>query len=81
MRERIQIKHDLEENWQKAVNFIPLAGELIIYDGIIEDGQYIKMPQFKLGDGKTCINNLPFMQFVSEEKKNYAQDSTLIING
>ena len=48
MKERIQIKHDLEENWEKAINFVPLAGELIIYDGIIEDGKYIKTPKFKL---------------------------------
>lgn len=29
---RIQNKHDLEVNWKKATGFIPLAGELVIYD-------------------------------------------------
>ena len=29
---RIQLKHDTETNWNKAVNFIPKAGEMIIYD-------------------------------------------------
>lgn len=29
---RISQKHDLEINWLKAVHFIPMAGELIIYD-------------------------------------------------
>ena len=29
---RIQHKHDIEANWQKATNFTPKAGELIIYD-------------------------------------------------
>ena len=36
---RIQHKHDIEENWRKATNFIPKAGELIIYD-IDENGQF-----------------------------------------
>lgn len=29
---RIIHKHDTEENWNKAVNFIPQNGEIIIYD-------------------------------------------------
>ena len=29
---RIVHKHDLEINWEKATNFIPKQGELIIYD-------------------------------------------------
>ena len=45
MKERIQIKHDIAANWEKAKNFIPLAGELIIYDGIIENGEYIEKPR------------------------------------
>ena len=28
---RIQHKIDTEENWNKAVNFVPLKGEIIIY--------------------------------------------------
>ena len=39
MKERVQIKHDIAENWEKAVNFIPLPAELVLYDGIIEDGE------------------------------------------
>lgn len=81
MKERIQIKHDLEENWEKAINFVPLAGELIIYDGIIEDGKYIKTPKFKLGDGKTKINDLPFfMQQDVQKSKNYAENGILTIS-
>jgi hypothetical protein len=29
---RAQQKHDIEANWIKAINFIPLEGEIIIYD-------------------------------------------------
>lgn len=80
MKERIQIKHDLEENWQKAVNFIPLAGELIIYDGIIEDGKYIKMPKFKLGDGITKVNDLPFFMQEANKEKSHTDGTILIID-
>ena len=31
---RIAQKHDVEENWNKAENFIPKKGEIIIYDNI-----------------------------------------------
>jgi len=79
MKERIQIKHDLEENWQKAVNFIPLAGEFIIYDGTIEDGKYVKMPKIKIGDGKTKINDLPFTLTGQEKEKSYAEGNMLVI--
>ena len=53
---RIQNKHDTEANWNAAVNFKPLAGELIIYD---EDNAH-STPRFKVGDGNTLVNNLPF---------------------
>ena len=62
MKERIQIKHDIAANWEKAKNFIPLAGELVIYDGLIENGIYIEPPRLKIGDGKTKINDLPFIE-------------------
>ena len=79
MRERIQIKHDLEENWKKAVNFTPLAGELIIYDGVMENGEYIVTPRIKIGDGITKVNDLPFLN--TSQNKTYAEDNTLIIPG
>ena len=52
---RIINKHDTEENWSKA-NFIPKQGELIIYD--IDSTHDIE--RFKIGDGTTTVNNLPF---------------------
>lgn len=53
---RIQLKHDTEANWKKATNFIPLAGEVIIYD---KDSSH-NYVRYKIGDGTTKINNLPF---------------------
>lgn len=57
------IKHDTEENWNKAVNFIPQDGEMIMYDGILENGKYVQQPKFKIGDGKTKVKDLDFIQF------------------
>lgn len=54
---RIQNKHDTEANWNAAVNFKPLAGELIIYD---EDNAH-STPRFKVGDGSTLVSDLPFV--------------------
>ena len=53
---RIIHKHDTEENWLKAENFIPLKGELIIYD--VDDNN--ESPRFKIGDGETNVNLLSF---------------------
>ena len=54
---RIQQKHDLEINWNKAVNFIPLFGELILYD---PDENY-NYTRFKVGDGIKVVKDLPFV--------------------
>jgi len=56
MKTRIQNKHDTEANWNKAINFVPLDGELIIYD--IDDNN--SEPRMKIGDGQTTVTALPF---------------------
>lgn len=48
---RIVQKHDSSANWAKAVNFIPLKGEIIIYDDL---------NKIKIGDGTTKVNDLDF---------------------
>ena len=63
---RIIQKHDSETNWNKATNFIPKAGEIIIYD-TDETHHYCRI---KIGDGSTLINNLPFS--TEEEIESYA---------
>ena len=37
IKTRIQHKHDYEVNWIKAVDFVPLKGEIIIYDAETEE--------------------------------------------
>ena len=53
---RIIHKHDTETNWNKATNFIPKQGELIIYD---KDQKHSQI-RLKIGNGITKINDLPF---------------------
>lgn len=54
-------KHDTEENWLKAKNFIPLAGEIILYD---PDNTHDYTRQ-KIGDGIHNVNDLKFITNVS----------------
>lgn len=56
LKTRIRNKHDIEENWNKATGFIPMDGELIIYDA---DSTH-SYKRLKIGDGTTNVINLPF---------------------
>ncbi len=69
---RIINKHDIEVNWLRNSNFVPLQGEIIIYDREIDsDGSTSELPsnrtvpytyeRAKIGDGYTAVNNLPFV--------------------
>ena len=53
---RIIHKNDIEENWKKAINFIPKKSELIIYN---PDNTHAQA-RVKVGDGVTKVNDLPF---------------------
>lgn len=80
MKERIQIKHDIAANWAKAKNFIPLPGELIIYDGILENGIYLEQPKLKIGDGVHKLAELPFIEINSkvEQTTNYRYEDEIL---
>lgn len=56
-KSRIIHKHDIEANWNKAVNFIPDKGETIVYD--IDDNYSYE--RIKMGDGETTVIALPFI--------------------
>lgn len=62
-------KHDIEANWIIAGNaanpFIPLEGEIIVYDADDKHGAQ----RFKIGDGKTKITELPFRTDVIDVTK------------
>ena len=55
IKKNIIIKQDTTENWNKAKNFIPKENELIFYTDT---------EQYKIGNGKTKINDLPFLSNV-----------------
>lgn len=65
-KENTIIKKDTYENWSKAKNFIPKDKEIIVYTNM----------GMKIGDGKTTVNELPFIS-----QSSYSVDEgTLIIN-
>lgn len=61
---RIQHKHDIESNWNKAVNFIPKDGEIIIYD---TDENY-SYPRIKIGNGSSFLSDLCFIDEIKADK-------------
>lgn len=56
IKTRVMNKHETQEDWEKAVNFIPLMAEIIVYEA---DSVHTQA-RLKIGDGKTPINELPF---------------------
>lgn len=69
---RIQLKRDTTAHWNEAVGFIPLAGEIIIYDDyetksytIQEDNELvtrtINIPNIKIGTGNAYVQDLAFV--------------------
>ena len=67
IKTRIQSKNGTEAEWNLATNFIPLKGEVIIYN---TDGENI-FPRIKIGDGETVVGQLPFAnEEITEEEIN-----------
>lgn len=66
IKENTIIKKDTLENWRKAKNFVPKQGEIIMYQEI--------PTTFKLGDGVTKVNDLPFINSTS-----YMVDKDILI--
>ena len=52
LKTRIQQKIDTKANWDKAVNFVPLKGEIIVYSDL---------NKIKVGDGAKKVSELPFL--------------------
>lgn len=71
---RITQKHDIENNWEKATNFIPLNGEIIVYDS---DDSHAHQ-RIKIGDGVTKVNDLSFSIDYNETIIGLSIDGTTI---
>ena len=52
---RMSQKHDTEAHWKLAINFIPLKGELIIYD--VDENN--PNERIKIGNGVDFWKDLP----------------------
>ena len=85
LKTRITHKHNLEATWLTATNFLPKAGELIIYDPEVdEDGNTLALPKgrtkpytatrIKVGDGKHKLNELEFVSAY------FSESDDIIIN-
>jgi hypothetical protein len=65
IKTRIQNKHDTAANWHKATKFVPYLGEPIVFEPVLGE-VFNNLPfsptsRLKIGDGKTLVNNLPFV--------------------
>lgn len=66
---RVIQKHDTSANWKKATNFVPLKGEIIIYDDL---------NKIKIGNGGTVVNDLPFVTPTIPTKLSELTDDNVI---
>ena len=73
---RIVNKHDTQANWENAEDFVPMLGEIILYD-IDENYDYERM---KVGDGETTVGALPFVNgVISDEELNAICDANIYL--
>lgn len=75
---RIRSKHDTTANWNNAKGFVPLAGEIIIYDDyetktytVEEYGEIVtktvNIPNIKIGTGNAYVQDLAFVDQKTRE--------------
>ena len=69
---RIQLKRDTTQHWNEAIGFIPLPGEVIVYEDyetktytVEEYGQTVtktvQIPNIKIGTGNAYVQDLAFV--------------------
>lgn len=72
MQARIKSKHDTTANWNNTIGFIPMPGEIIIYDDyevktwtVEEYGETVTktayIPGIKIGTGNGYVQDLAFV--------------------
>lgn len=71
---RIQLKYDSYANWT-ANNPTPLSGEVCIVVIPAETGAVVQKPSilFKVGDGSTAFNSLPYVSAVAADVYDWAK--------
>lgn len=61
---RFKFRRDTTANWNAAIGFIPLEGEVIVYTDyktMEKDGQTITVPGIKIGSGNGYVQDLAFV--------------------
>ena len=75
---RIQLKRDTTQHWNEAIGFVPLPGEVIVYEDyetktytVEEYGETVtktvQIPNIKIGTGNAFVQDLAF---VDEKTRN-----------
>ena len=78
LKARVINKHETQKDWEKAVNFIPLLAEIVVYD---TDSTHTQA-RLKIGDGKTNVNDLPFIgESLNSVWGDFANNTTIPSNG
>lgn len=75
MRKEIP-KIESAQDWEKAINFIPKKEQIIIYDGVKENGKYIIPPRIKVGNGIHTVKELPFE---TDTNISYLEDQEMLV--
>lgn len=77
MKARVSNLHKTENDWKRLNNWVPEAGELVIYD---PDQQY-SYARLKVGDGKKTLKELSFFIDSAVETMLQQHRFTEIIDG
>jgi hypothetical protein len=72
VKTRIQLKNDTEQNWNKAIHFIPKRGEVIIYS-TDDTHPFFRL---KVGDGNSYVVDLPFVDASTIEGRRIISNTT-----
>ncbi len=75
---RIQLKRDTTQHWNEAIGFIPLPGEVIVYEDyetktytVEEYGETVtktvQIPNIKIGTGNAYVQDLAFVDEKTRE--------------
>ena len=73
------VKYDTTANWNAAVGYIPPIGEIIIYEDYMVEGDQ-NIPNFKVGDGSTYVQDLPFTASISQEVLDHINNNLIHVS-
>ena len=78
---RIINKHATAAVWNDT-NFVPLQGEIVIYDPGYDskDGKTYKRERMKIGDGSHSIQELPFVNELEADVTTETKTTTVVTN-